>query len=250
MTCLWYLTRYPYTQLVRPQQDAAYAREFAAGEPIEPVDPNQGESALILISGHIRLVQTGDEARLVTLDVLNPQDILGWLAEPDGETDLQAVSMDHCRMYELPRQIIEERIRSLDLPAIEVASSSLGLGGVLRVDIRDLLFQPAKVRVARSLLLLLGSGSAEEGDSLVPCTPLPVWQLAELAGLGREALRLTLAEWEKAGWVGAAWGRVRAIRPGPLRDKAHRSELGDRARSFPAVREFAAPREKAADLKT
>lgn len=223
ITSLWYLTRYPYTQLVDPEADSPYLREFAAGEIVRP---GPDESALIVLSGHIRILHAGEQEP-VTLELLNPRDVLGWLKDSTAGAAVEAIAMDACSVYELPRHMVERRARADGLPAIDAQIGPTGPRKMLRVEVKDLLFQPAEVRVARALLLLLEPGRREAVGELTRCLALPVWRLAELAGLGREALKVQLSEWVRMGWVETAWGAIRAIRSDALRGIAGLDEPHD-----------------------
>lgn len=161
-----------------------------------------GETLLIVLSGELRAGISEPGGREQVLRRLGPGDVVGELALIDGKprsADVRAVRRSRLLMLER-RAVLDQLAHD---PAFALALLRL-LSERLRATsaaLEAMLFHDSGVRLAAVLLSL--SGGREGGH-----VNLTQRELGEIAGAARETVNKKLREWERAGMIAIAPGRI------------------------------------------
>ncbi|CEK19387.1 Crp/Fnr family transcriptional regulator [Chthonomonas calidirosea] len=204
MNPIWYLKFYPYQRLLTPEEEENQTLWLPPHTPWEI--PDDSAKAFIVTSGHMRIVRQMPNHTALTVEVLNPGEIVGTFSvKKDGSDGTeQAIAMaDGCKGVLLDRSTLLRRAATWELPPITVRCF-IGLSlATLQTHPLHLLFRPLEARIASALLLIAQSGSEEgQGRFLVSPPPPPsLLVISDLAGCNHELAYEVLSRWREQGIV-------------------------------------------------
>lgn len=234
----WYLKDYPYTTLLEPDEDARARSCLAPGEPWNPADHGDGECAFIITCGHLRIREDDDEQGPLTVEVLNPGEIIGVLADGMPGALESVAAMDRCEGYWLTRTVLARRAATKKLPPIIVTRKTALRTWRFATHPSDLLFRSIQARLAGALI-----DSAERFPSPLVrgkrrlVVPLCGYHLADLAGASLEMTHRELKALETLGFIGRAGGKIAIHDASALRqvaaDKTPNGRHGSRSTNAP-----------------
>lgn len=178
-------------------------------------DPAQ---ALYLVeSGRVKLTQVGREGGEVLVRISGPGEAFAAIAAIDGKTyPFTATTIGETRTVCWPRGVLRDLFR--DFPTFQ--ASILAVVGTHSREMldrfRELATESVSQRLARALLRLVSQDS-RDGVALEGLTQQ---DLAQICGTTLYTVSRTLSEWQTAGIVETARGRVAILSVGRLRDAA------------------------------
>jgi CRP-like cAMP-binding protein len=202
MNPIWYLKFYPYRLLLTPEEEENQTLWLPPNTPWEA----PSDRAFIVTSGHMRIVRRLPNHSSLTVEVLNPGEVVGTFSvKRDGSDGTeQAIAMaDGCKGVLLDRNTLLRRAATWELPPITVRCL-IGLSlTTLQTHPLHLLFRPLEARLASALLLIAQSSSIEgQGRFLViPPPPPSLLVLSDLAGCNHELAYDVLSRWREQGIV-------------------------------------------------
>lgn len=170
----------------------------------------------LLISGHVKLVQTGADGGQVVLRFVGPGEMFGWARVLGGDTyPATAEALADSVALAWDGEAIERAVRSY--PTFAVNALAI-VGARLREAqqrVRELATERVERRLAR-LLLRLVEQSGGAGPVEIPF-PVSRETLAEAAGATLHTVSRLLASWNNRGLIGGGRQRLVVLRPDAIR---------------------------------
>lgn len=193
---------------------SARRRRFARREVLFHAG-DTGDSVHLIVSGLVAVYVTTPLGNTAILGLLGPGEAVGELALLTANTErtATAIALEPAETLAIRRDVFHaarERHRDVDRMLLEVLSDRVR---ILNQQLVDAYFEPAEKRLARCLVSLPGH-TAAPGEARV--VRLTQEQIAGLAGTSRATANRVLREFEEAGVVGLARGRVTILDPGRL----------------------------------
>lgn len=182
----------------------------------------------LLVSGHVKLVQTGSDGSQVVLRFVGPGELMGWVALLGGTAfpgTAEAISASVALVWD--RDAIRQAI--LDRPVMALNALE-ALGGRLREAqhrLRELATERVEQRLARALLRLVRQAGQPVAAGIEIPFPLSRQMLAETAGATLYTASRVLAGWSQQGIVGGGRRRMVVLLPDRLRELAEEAGLQD-----------------------
>lgn len=184
-----------------------------------------GDSVVIVLAGHVKIVSTAADGREIVLGVRGPGELLGELSAIDGAPRSgTGRTLEAVRALIVPRSAFRgflDRTPRAATPLLEVLARR-----VREASIRQLEFgNPDTLgRVATRLVELADRhGQTREAGTEI-ALPLTQQELAEWTSLSREAVVKALQSMRELGWIETGRRRITVLDCEALRE---RSELSD-----------------------
>ncbi len=177
---------------VKTLQDGAYF--FMEGDP--------AETAYVLVSGKVKLVQVTMDGQQIILGYLVPGRVYGIIAILKQVTyPVSAQAVGECKSisWDQPtlNQIMEQCPR-LALNALRIMSGQIRQ---LQNTVKDLSTKRVEQRIARAILRLARQSGRRTKEGVLIDLPLSRQDLAEMTGTTLYTVSRMLKEWEKSGLV-------------------------------------------------
>ncbi|MBA2326047.1 MAG: Crp/Fnr family transcriptional regulator [Actinobacteria bacterium] len=183
-----------------------------------------GDSVVIVLAGHVKIVSTAADGREIVLGVRGPGELLGELSAIDGAPRSgSGWALGAVRALIVPRpafQAFLDRTPRSAAPLLEVLARR-----VREASIRQLEFgNPDTLgRVAMRLVELADRhGRADEVGTEITL-PLTQQELAEWTSLSREAVVKALQAMRRLGWIETGRRRITVLDCEALRERAQLS---------------------------
>ncbi len=171
------------------------------------------ENMLLLLSGSVRVQQTGESGREIVLYRVSPGESCvlttaclmsheDYSAEGIAETEVTAVA--------IPRSVFDEALSASPVFRQFVFDAYGRRIADLFLTIEDIAFRRVDIRLAQKLLDLAKNGHLKATHA----------QLATELGTAREVVSRQLAEFQRRGWVELSRGDVAITDPAGLRELA------------------------------
>ena len=160
------------------------------------------DSVIILVEGQLKLTKLSLDGREVILELRGPGDILGELAAVDGAPRsatgafisngraLHLTSADFNRLVDDEPSVASATLRTVAQRVRESSNRQLEMGTT-----------DAMARVCSRLLQLMSEAVEEDDGSLTVKSPLSQQELADWAGVSRDAVVRSLKNARDAGWL-------------------------------------------------
>ncbi len=183
---------------------------FREGEP--------AEHGYLVVTGHVKLVQTGLAGDQVVVRVVGPGEMLGWVASMGGGTfPGTAEAVADCVGLCWDRHAIRQAVLhqpELALNALEVLGTRLR---EVQDRLREVITERVEQRLARALLRLAEAAGRPAADGVAIAFPVSRQMLAETAGATLHTASRIVAAWTQLGIVAGGRGRLVVLRPERLR---------------------------------
>lgn len=171
-----------------------------------------GDTIHLIVSGLVAVYVTTPLGNTAILGLLSPGEAVGELALLTGNTErtATAIALEPTETLSIRRDVFlraRERHRDVDRILIEVLAERVR---VLNQQLVDAYFEPAEKRLARCLVALRDDTAGADGGQVVRLTQE---QVAGLAGISRATANRVLREFEEAGVLGLARGRITIADP-------------------------------------
>ncbi len=166
-----------------------------------------GASMLAILAGEVRIALAGAESRDQVLRLLRPGDIFGEIALLDGgPRTADAIADTNGRLLVLERRDLLHMLRKNEELALRIIALLCERLRSTSWLLETMLFQDTSQRLASAILNL---------SSKRPGHRLDITQraLGEIAGAARETVNKKLREWQDAGFIAVAPGRITVIDP-------------------------------------
>jgi CRP/FNR family cyclic AMP-dependent transcriptional regulator len=191
--------------------DFAVVKRLKRGEPlVRANDP--GDSMMIVMAGTLKVSVRSSTGREVVLDYLGPGAVIGEIALFDGKPrTADVIAIDAVEVIVLQRRFVLpflEKNPTAALRIIEMLCDKLRRTNAL---VSDGAAVPMGQKLARGVLRLIDEHGVREDGALSLGFRLSQGDLGNYVNLSRENVNRQLGEWEQAGLVEVARGRI-AIR--------------------------------------
>jgi CRP/FNR family cyclic AMP-dependent transcriptional regulator len=191
--------------------DFAVVKRLKRGEPlVRANDP--GDSMMIVMAGTLKVSVRSSTGREVVLDYLGPGAVIGEIALFDGKPrTADVIAIDAVEVIVLQRRFVLpflEKNPTAALRIIEMLCDKLRRTNAL---VSDGAAVPMGQKLARGVLRLIDEHGVREDGALSLGFRLSQVDLGNYVNLSRENVNRQLGEWERAGLVEVARGRI-AIR--------------------------------------
>lgn len=219
---LWYLQRLKLLQvLAEPQmrvvQEMTRMSEVKRRRRIYlPGDPS--DQIFLLKSGVVKIAAVGPNGRELILAFLYPGDIFGELAVVDDQPrDHLAEAYEDAVICAMDREVFLRVARESPELGYQVTKLMGFRLRRLRGRVEDLLYKSANARIAHVLLDLASDYGVKDADGTIIPLRLSQADLANLVGLTRETVNISLRELRERGLVEASRRSIRLKDPEALR---------------------------------
>ncbi len=179
---------------------------------------DKGSSMMVVLRGRIRISSVSSDGKEVTLNVINPGEIVGELALLDGKprSNDGAATEDTLLLVVERRHFIPflQRNQDLTLRLLSVLCDKLRRTSVALEEIA--LFD-LPVRLARVLLKLADDYGRASPTGVRIDLKLSQRDLSNLVAASRESVNKQLRTWRESGWVELEDGFIILLRPEALR---------------------------------
>lgn len=220
--------RLPEQSVLKPlsdeELDALFAfgitRRVARGEALfERGDP--GDSMMVVLSGTLKACATTAQGREVVFDYIGPGGVVGEIAVLDGEPrTARVVAMEPAELVVLQRRFLLpwlERHHGAALRIIKVLCRKLRRTNELLEDHSGLAMGQ---KLARGLMRLAEEHGVTKAGRVGLAFPISQGDLGNYVSLSRENVNRQLREWEQAGYIELARGRIAIVDRDSLSDIA------------------------------
>ena len=174
--------------------------DFAKSEQIY----TQGDTAdrlYIVVSGYVKLSRTSPVGRTV-LTLVGPQEMFGAVSLFDpGPHTTSAIALSEVWAAVIDHDIIRAMIRKHPPVAEQFLRILARRLNSANDDLSDLVFADSTGRVARGLLQLARRIGTPEAGALRVALYLTRAEIAEFAGVCRETVSKSMAEFNRRGWI-------------------------------------------------
>ncbi len=219
---LWYLQRLKLLQvLAEPQmrvvQEMTRMSEVKRRRRIYlPGDPS--DQIFLLKSGVVKIAAVGPNGRELILAFLYPGDIFGELAVVDDQPrDHLAEAYEDAVICAMDREVFLRVARESPELGYQVTKLMGFRLRRLRGRVEDLLYKSANARIVHVLLDLASDYGVKDADGTIIPLRLSQADLANLVGLTRETVNISLRELRERGLVEASRRSIRLKDPEALR---------------------------------
>lgn len=170
------------------------ARLFDQGERVE--------RAHVLLSGAVRIAQTGADGGEVAIRFIAPGEIFGSVAiftdhcyPADGIAmiDSTEASWGHADLLELIELYPRIAVNLVTIIGRRLAE--------LQNRVREMATQRVECRIANTLLRLAGQAGRESHSGMAIAFPLRRKDIADIAGTTLHTVSRTLTDWRRRGWI-------------------------------------------------
>jgi CRP-like cAMP-binding protein len=174
---------------------------FRQGEPVQ--------NFFVLLSGHLKVVQTTPEGEQVVVRYVNPGDVFG-IARAMGRMNYPATAtaVQESLAVAWPAQEWDALISG----NAQFASSALQTVGQRLQDahsrIRELSTEEVEQRVARAILRLVRESGESTDDGVLINFPITRQDIAEMTGTTLHTVSRLLSQWKEQGLVDTGRRRV------------------------------------------
>jgi CRP-like cAMP-binding protein len=164
----------------------------------------QGEAAdrlYVVVSGAVKLSRTSPFGRDV-LTVVGPQEMFGALSLFDpGPRRASAMALSDVRAAAIDHHAIRSIIQAHPRIAEQFLQMLARRLKRTNDDVSDHMFTDATGRVAKCLLQLARRVGVPEGDALRVVHNLTQTEIAQLAGVSRETVSISMTNFARRGWI-------------------------------------------------
>jgi len=186
----------------------AQRRRFAAGDVIFH-SGSLGQSMMAVMTGTVRISAHSPQGREIILADLPPGDVVGEIGLPDGgPRTADATALTNCELIVLERRdmlpFLEQNpqacIRLLEVLCQRVRNADQW--------ITDIAFAELPLRLAKALLVAVGSQGRRPGETRPPRVSFSQRELGSMVGATRESVNRCLQQWQGRGIVELKEGRI------------------------------------------
>lgn len=182
---------------------------------------DQGEHAgraHALISGCVRITQSGSDGEEILVRFIGPGEIFGCVpmltdgiypADATATTDSVEVAWDSADLLALMRLHSQIALNMVAIVGRRVSEA--------QKRIRELATQSAERRIAHTLLRLLDQAGSETREGIRICFPLRRKDIADIAGATLHTVSRILASWERRGYLISQSQRLVIMLPDSIR---------------------------------
>jgi CRP/FNR family cyclic AMP-dependent transcriptional regulator len=164
----------------------------------------QGDAAdrlYVVVSGAVKLSRTSPFGRDV-LTVVGPQEMFGALSLFDpGPRRASAIALSDVRAAAIDHHAIRSMIQAHPRIAEQLLQMLARRLKRTNDDVSDHMFTDATGRVAKCLLQLARRIGVSEGDALRVVHNLTQTEIAQLAGVSRETVSISMTNFARRGWI-------------------------------------------------
>lgn len=197
-SCIWYIRNLKFF----PQLDEESMMDLASRSKMIPakrgdlitVRTTAAGYAYLVKEGHLRVMRTSPDGRSISLDILEPGDVIGLtpIMTEDSDAD-SAEAMDDVLFCRLPASMLREALEKNPGLALHY-SKRVGIRKrSLETRLMDIAFCTVKVRIARLLLELMERfGNQVEGGVRINLK-LTHQEFGDLVGSNREAVNRSIS---------------------------------------------------------
>ncbi len=178
-----------------------HARRLGDGEVLF-LKGDEGDALYGVLEGKIRIVTGSPTGREVLLNILEPGEVFGEIALLDGlPRSADAVALGETRLW---------TIRRGDFVALMKAEASLGIHllallcqrlRAMNERIEDTVFLGLPARLAKQLLVLVGTYGEDVAEGRRIALPISQSELGQILGTSRESINKHLQAWRRQGWI-------------------------------------------------
>lgn len=180
---------------------------------------DQADCVYLLKRGQVRISRLHQDGKQVVLSILGPGDIFGELVVA-GESQRSEVAeaMEATMLCVMHRQDFENVLRHQ--PDVHLKLTRLIGLRLNRIESRveDLVFRSASQRLAHLVLMLAEQYGIPHPEGTRINLRLTQQDMANLLGLSRQTVSLTLNDWKEAGWLLSARGHLVVKNAQPLKE--------------------------------
>lgn len=191
---------------------------FAQGAP--------ADSCHVLLSGRIRIAQSGPEGGQVIVRFVGPGETFGTVALfTDRRYPAEASAVINSVEISWPEPTLLELIHRHPRIALNLVSLVGARLREVQERLRELATQRVDQRVAHALLRLADQGAGSGKDGAVIEFPLTRQDVAQMCGATLYTVSRVLTAWEKAGYIATHRKRVSIRKLGEIRRVASQTQV-------------------------
>lgn len=178
--------------------------------------------AYLVKEGHLRVLRSSPDGRAISLDILEPGDVIGITPVMTEDSDADsAEAMEDVLFCRLPASMLRDALEKNPGLALHY-SKRIGLRRKsLETRLMDIAFCTVKVRLARLLLELSNRFGEPSGDRTLIKLKLTHQELGDMIGSNREAANRAVSALVDAGIVRFAGKNLEIISTEKLRVEAN-----------------------------
>lgn len=195
--------------------------EFAARNEVLMRQGEDGDSAVILVTGTARVTMVSSNGREIVLDYLAPGAFIGEIAMLDGGERSATVTMvEDGSILRLPRGMCAEFLKGNPAVAIRMLQDMARRIRQMNATVESDRAYAAGPRLARYLQRLTDAEAAEQKLRI----DVSQSELGRFVGISRENINRQLSAWADSGVIEVEQGKIRILDPEALWDIAAMEE--------------------------